>query len=50
MKMIVTNLPELMDENQHLLGQLVLVTMHANNFKVDGVHIEFEAESKQGCP
>jgi hypothetical protein len=45
MKMIVHNLPELVEENQYILGQLLLMTMCANSFKVDGVRIEFVKES-----
>ena len=41
MIMVVKNLPELVDENQQILGQLLLITMHANGFKVDDVRVEF---------
>lgn len=45
MKAIITGLPELVEENQQILGRLILTTMWGNNFKVDGVHIEFEGDT-----
>jgi hypothetical protein len=47
MKVIITGLPELVKENQELLGELFLTAMYFNNFKVDGVKIEFEAEQHE---
>lgn len=44
MKMIVSNLPEYMAENQDILANLLLLTMNANNFNVNGIHINFIAE------
>jgi hypothetical protein len=41
MKMVMSNLPELVNENQELLAQLILSTMWFNGFKVDGVEIKF---------
>ena len=43
MRMIIKNLPEYVDENQMILGQLVLHTMVMNGFMVKDVKIEFEA-------
>lgn len=44
MKCIITGLPELVGENQMMLGQLFLHTMHMNNFKVDSVSVEFQPD------
>ena len=35
MKAIISGLPELVGENQQILGRMILLTMHANGFKVD---------------
>jgi len=43
-KAVISNLPELVPENQQMLGQMILLTMHANGFKVDGIHIEFQPD------
>lgn len=48
MKAIIRGLPELVDENQQILGRMILLTMHHNGFKVDGVHIEFQPD--EGTP
>jgi hypothetical protein len=50
MKAIISGLPELVGENQTLLGRLVLITMHANGFKVDDVHIEFQPDNGSPLP
>lgn len=42
MKAVISGLPELVNENQILLGQVILKAMHANGFRVNGVRIEFE--------
>ncbi len=44
MKAVISGLPELVGENQQLLGQMILITMNANGFKVDGVNIEFQPD------
>ena len=44
MKAVITGLPELVDENQQMLGRMILMTMHANGFKVDGVAVEFQPD------
>ena len=43
MRMIIKSLPEYIDDNQMILGQLVLHTMVMNGFNVNGVKVEFEA-------
>lgn len=47
MKAIITNLPELVGENQMMLGQLFLQTMYMNGFKVDDVIVEFQPDEGQ---
>jgi hypothetical protein len=44
MKMLVSNLTELMPENQELLAQLLYLTMASNGFIVDGLKTQFIAE------
>ena len=44
MKAIITGLPELVGENQTMLGRMILLTMAANGFKVDGVSVEFQPD------
>lgn len=48
MKLIMTGLPELMEENQQMLGELILTSMYYNNFKVDGIKIELIGENCNG--
>jgi hypothetical protein len=48
MKCEITNLPELVPDNQQLLGVMILKTLHANGFKVDNVAIEFMPDDGTG--
>ena len=43
MKAIIRGLPEYVDENQQILGQLLLHTMVMNGFSVGDIAITFEA-------
>jgi hypothetical protein len=40
-KMVVSNLPELVPENQTLLVQLMLSVMWMNSFNINGVEVKF---------
>lgn len=46
MKAIISGLPELLPENQMLLGQVISIAMHQNMFKVDGIEIKFVEDDK----
>jgi hypothetical protein len=47
MKIIITGLPELVPENQEMLGQLILTSMYFNDFKVDGVKIQIISDIQE---